>query len=460
MMMFSSLANVVKIPDLRRKILITLGIIIVYRIGIYIPVPGVNVDVLKSAASTVAQSDSPFAKAFAMVDLFVGGALQQCSIFFLGVMPYISASIIFQLLTAVVPKLEELAKEGEAGRRRIRQYERYATVAICLVQAYLMVRGFFYSPRLNLVPPEIQGFTFDVIAVMSIAAGSMLLMWLGEQIDEYGIGNGISLIIMFGIVDRLIPSFHQIWESFSPSLANPEPGKIGIGLLVILIVLFVGVVVGVILMTLAQRRVPVQQAKHMRGRRIFGGQRHYLPLRVNQAGVIPIIFASALLQFLAMGGGFIAMIHPMLKPVGDIFAGARLTFFYNIFYVGMIFFFCYFYTAIIFNPIKMADEMKEYGSFVPGIRPGRKTSEYLEFIMTRITLAGATFLALIAIFPNVIAGATPALRQKMITGFYGGTGVLIVVGVALDLVQKIETQLMMRNYEGFLAKGRIHGRRG
>jgi preprotein translocase subunit SecY len=375
-------------------------------------------------------------------------------------MPYISASIIFQLLATVVPSLEQLQKEGDAGRKRITQYTRYATVGLCLIQGYITIQGLRSGsgPGAAIFP---TGLGFAIMASIILTTGSMLLMWIGEQIDEYGIGNGISLIIMIGILDRLPVAIMQVAQYASLSF-NPPEGQIGIVKILILILLFVGVIFGIIFITEGQRRIPFQQAKHVRGQRVYGGQRHYLPLRVNQASIFPIIFAQSLLMLPATvvngflqqyqaGGwsheGFGYKFWTMLDD--NLKSGAFL---YTLLYVALIFFFSFFWTAITFNPKDMANNMKDYGTFIPGIRPGARTAEYLEKIMTRITIPGAAFLSIIAILPDLIA--TDMGVTRWVSGFYGGTSILIVVGVALDLVRKVESHLLMRHYEGFMRGSR------
>jgi len=474
--MLAPLVNIFRIPDLRRKIFFTVALLIVCRVGVFVPIPGVDTHSISRwlthlGTAAGATAGGLGARMLDLVDMFSGGALSRATVFALGVMPYISASIIFQLLTTVIKPLEELAKEGEAGRKKINQYTRYATVLLCIVQGFFMAR-YVATFRQQIQPPggaaevvtfvQDPGFTFYLTAILSLTAGSVFLMWVGEQITEFGIGNGISLIIMANIVARMPAAIVSLARGkFMLKLSADEAGKYGILMGLLLIGIYVAVVVGVIIIQQAQRRVTVQQAKHTRGRRVYGGQRHYMPLRVNQAGVIPIIFAQSLLTFptliLAgivggMGtGGFARFMRGLTDQleIGN--------FLYIILYIAMIFFFCFFWTAIVFNPIKMADDMKQYGHFIPGIRPGNKTSDYLEKLMTRITLAGAAFLALIAIMPQ--------LFNRMLNlpwgaaSLYGGTGLLIVVGVALDLVQKIESHLLMRHYSGFLKGTRIRGSR-
>ena len=429
--------------------------------GVYVPIPGVNTKAVAASIAQASQAEGDAglgARMLSLVDMFAGGALNRCTVFALGVMPYISASIIFQLLTTVIKPLEELSKEGEAGRKKITQYTRYATVLLCMVQGFFAAKwidvslGFVDNPD----------FSFYLGAILSVTAGTIFLMWIGEQISEYGIGNGISLIIMVNIIARMPTAISDLAKSkFELQLWASDPGKHGLLMGAVLVAMYLAVVVGVVIIQQAQRRITVQQAKHTRGRRVYGGQRHYMPLRLNQAGVIPIIFAQSLLYFpgiivnaLGRATGQGTFQNIMLRMEAQLVPGSFL---YMMIYIAMIFFFCFFWTAIVFNPIKMADDMKQYGHFIPGIRPGNRTADYLEKLMTRITLAGATFLVAIAILPQIVG------RGLDLTGpaasLYGGTGLLIVVGVALDLVQKIESHLLMRHYGGFLKGRRIRGSR-
>ncbi len=436
------------IPDLRKRIGITLALLAVFRIGSYLPIPGIDIDRLRQWFDFLA-NQGPLGKMLGVVNLFVGGAMRRATVCALGVMPYITASIIFQLLVAVIPSLERLAKEGEYGRRKITQYTRYATVALCLVQGAMLaswLQSQTYQGHTIVIEPS---FSFLVTAVLSITVGTMFLMWLGELITDIGVGNGISLIIMCGIISRMPGALYNLllnatWEPWSGG-----GGKVGVLKMLILAVLAVLITMGVVFITQAQRRIPMQQARVARGRRIYGGQRTYLPLRVNQAGVIPIIFAQSFMMlpgWIASTTG-IRSFQSLTNPSGTL---------YIILYVALIIFFSFFYTAIIFNPVEMADNLKEHGSFVPGIRPGRRTAEYLEKVMTRITLPGSVFLAVIAILPQILSESMGVNRY--VTSFMGGTGILIVVGVALDLVQRIEAHLMMRHYEGFVRGVRIRGR--
>ncbi len=458
--MIEPLINCFRIPELRRKILFTLVLLAVFRIGAYIPVPGVDT---RAVGDYAAQGTTG---ALGLVDMFAGGALSRCAVFGLGIMPYISASIVFQLLATIIKPLEELQKEGEAGQKKINQYTRYATVLLCFVQGYFLARQIegFQVKSTFVVPPGVrEGIGFEMICIASLTTGTLLLMWLGEQIQEHGIGNGISLIIMTGIVARMPPTIGRMFRTqVDPNMFNPAADKIGILGVSGLIMMYVLVVVGVVLLNQGQRRVTVQTAKQIKGRRVFGGQRYYLPLKVGAAGVIPIIFAQSLLMFPRSIFGWVAQKVPqgflsdLCYQIGALFDMQTNS--YLVAYVALIVFFCFFWTAVQFNPIKMADDMKERGNFIPGIRPGKRTAEYFERVMTRITLAGAAFISVIAILPYIIQRQINIGPAAFI---YGGTGILIVVGVALDLVQKIENHLLMRHYDGFLKGGsRIKGRQG
>ena len=448
-----------KVPELQRKILMTAMFLAIYRIGFYIPLPIVDQGKLQMWQEQMNSSTS--GKVFGTVAMFGGTQIGMSTIFGLGIMPYISASIIFQLLGSVVPTLEAMMKEGESGRKKINEYTRYATVVLCAVQSAFWVQ-YMMSPQMDVVPPQYQTFWYGFISVCTMTAGTIFLMWVGEQIDEYGIGNGISLLIMAGILARMPIALKGLWDNSTPSL-SPEAGKYGIITIVLLAALFVAVVVGVIAITESQRRIPTQSAKHVRGRRVFGGTRQYLPLKVNQAGVMPIIFASSLLIFpsfilnslskatqswrtetWSLGSGVAAF----LQEAADSFQ--RQSYVYLLLYVVLIYFFCYFWTAITFNPKDMADNLKDYGSFIPGYRPGRRTAEYLEKVMLRITYVGAAFLSLVAVIPSVVQEAMGV--DPTIASFLGGTGLLIVISVCLDLVQKIDSHLIMRNYGGLVSK--------
>jgi preprotein translocase subunit SecY len=443
-----------KIPELTRKIVITLILLSVYRIGYYVPVPFINQEEL--AKKMESAQGTGFGQVLGFVAMFSGGNLSQSSIIALGIMPYISASIIFQLLASFYPPLEKLQKEGESGRKKINEYTRYATVPICLFQAGWVVKTLVERDGWNLATPGFdEGFNlwfYSITAVVTMTAGTIFLMWLGEQIDEYGIGNGISLIIMAGIVGRipaatrmlLLDSDGKLKESLFVLGGGTSASDIGFEKLLVLIVMFVAVVVGVIAMTKAQRRIPMQSAKHVRGRRVYGGTRNFLPLKVNTANVMPVIFAGSLLMIPRMILTSLANHYSWAQGLASAFQ--REGWLYLVIYIGMIYFFCYFWTAIIFNPKEMANNLKDHGSFIPGYRPGKSTADYLEKVMMRITYIGAAFLAVIAIIPNIISSEMGI--DPLIAGFYGGTGLLIVVSVALDLVQKINSHLVMRNYPG------------
>jgi preprotein translocase subunit SecY len=446
----SRLVTIFKIKELRQKILITLLFLAIYRIGFHVPLPMIN---QAEMARSMRGSEEGL---LGLISMFSGGSLSQSTIFGLGIMPYISASIIFQLLASVYPPLEKLQKEGESGRKKINEYTRYATVAICFVQAWFWVT-YIAKPRgeggMGLAIEGYNGPMYVFTSVVIMTVGTVFLMWLGEQIDEYGIGNGISLIIMAGIIAR-IPDATQsllferghLRASILTLGGSGTGGDVGLEKLVVLVFLFVGVVVGVIAITKGQRRIPTQSAKHVRGRRVYGGTRQFLPLRVNQAGVMPVIFASSLLMLPLFFFKWLSRTSNWTWAWYLESAFERQGYLYNIFYIILIYFFCYFWTAITFNPKDMANNLKDYGSFIPGYRPGKRTADYLERVILRITYVGAAFLAVIAIIPTLISTALEV--NYTVASFYGGTGLLIVISVALDLVQKINSHLVMRNYPG------------
>lgn len=452
--MWEKIRVVWQIPELRQKILLTLGLLAVYRLGFQIRLPIVDTAKIQAVGQAGGVADILQA-----VAVFSASQLTQVTIFGLGIMPYISASIIFQLLGSVYPPLEALQKEGEAGRKKINEYTRYATVAICLLQSYIYVRSFIIGQGLvdaAYLDPETGtlGLSWQLVAVLTMTAGTVFLMWIGEQIDEFGIGNGISLLIMAGILAAMPGAGLDLLKQASLELGGGPGGKLGIEQLLLLAAMFVAVVVGVVYITLGQRRIPMQSAKHVRGRKVYGGARQYLPLKVNQAGVMPIIFASSLLMLPTLIFTQLAKIQWKEGGFMDTlsqWAGAAFqpnSFFYILFYVGLIYFFCFFWTAITFNPKDVSDNLKNYGSFIPGYRPGKRTSDYLEKVMFRITYVGAGFLALVAIIPTLISSSIGV--SFMVASFYGGTGLLIAVSVAFDLVQKIDSHLVMRNYSGLL----------
>ena len=469
--MIGSLVNVFKIPELRRKILFTILIIAVYRIGMYMPIPGTHAGFLNALVAAEESAEAGGGAGLGgylnFIARITGGSFGPF-LFSLGIMPYISASIILQLLTQAVPSLEKLAKEGESGRRKINEYTRYLTVLLCLVQASFIAKTDAFVAGQGAGSEgwrggDVSPVMFYLVCVVAMTGGTILLMWLGELVDEYGIGNGISLIIMAGIVDRLPAVAQYLYQNATVEFQGfyGGTGRIGIEMVFLILVMFVGVIVGVVLITQAQRRIPIQQAKHTRGRRMYGGQRQYLPLRVNQAGVIPVIFASSLL-FLPMflfnwvyEAAANTWAAELTREVRDAFQGGPI---YMLVYVGLIFLFCYFWTAITFQPREIANNLRDWGNFVPGMRPGKRTADYLERVVNRITYVGAAFLAAVAILPVIVRTLTGV--GGVVTGFLGGTGLLIIVSVALDLVQRIESHLVMRHYEGFLAEGRVKGRRG
>jgi preprotein translocase subunit SecY len=453
--MLQTFLNIFRVPELRNKVLFTLLMLAIYRIGYHIPLPGVDQQQFAEIIRNQSQ-DSAAARLGSYLSLFSGGTLQQSTIFGLGVMPYISASIIFQLLATVVPALEKLKKEGQSGQRKIQEWTRYATVPIAMIQGAFWL-GFLADPQNQLVLPGFST-SFWILGMLALTAGTIFLMWLGEQIDEYGLGNGISLIILAGIVAQMPGAIYMLISRFGldPSDATRD---IGIGDMITLLVCFLFVTAGAIAITQAQRRIPIQQAKHTRGRKVYGGTRQYLPLRVNHGGVMPIIFAQSLMLFPGVifgalnsgvnaGGppeGFFGNLILFLNQQFGNYGG----YLYTITEVGLIFFFSYFWTTVQFQPKEMANQLRDYGSFVPGLRPGKRTAEYLEKVMYRITFVGAAFLSFIAIVPMTVTSMLGIPFQ--ITAFLGGTGLLIVVSVALDAVQRIEANLLMRNFSGFLA---------
>ena len=462
--MIDSFRNIFAIPDLRRRLFFTFALLSVYRLGSFIPIPGI--DPLAIAEFTKAAEGT----LLGFINLFSGGALGRMTVFALGIMPYISASIILQLLTVVWPYLEKLSKEGELGRRKITQYTRYGTIVLSVIQG--MGISFFLERTTApggapLVPEHFQGWGFRLVTVLTLTTGTAFVMWLGEQISERGIGNGISLIIFAGIVVGLPGAIIN-------TITDVQTGSLNIITVVILVVFMVLVVAAIVYMERAQRRIPIQYAKRVVGRRVYGGQSTYLPLRLNTGGVIPVIFAASIMSFPQTLGQMID--NRWLQKITEALAWGEPM--YNLVYFLSIIFFCYFYTSIIFNPEDTAENMRKYGGFVPGIRPGKRTAEFIDKILTRITMVGAFYLAVVAILPNVlIAGfkvATipfigPTLDAFLpawftqglgVKFFFGGTSLLIVVGVAMDTVNQIESQLVMRHYDGFMRRGRVKGRRG
>ncbi|MEZ6062001.1 MAG: preprotein translocase subunit SecY [Planctomycetaceae bacterium] len=451
--MLTKLGTVFKVPELRRKILLTIALLAVYRMGFSITLPFMDHALLKEAFSKTDDSGGGLGNLLQVVSLFSASSITNGSIFGLGIMPYITASIVFQLLGTVYPPLEQLQKEGEAGRRRLNEYTRYATVLICLLQSFFLIRGLgagaISGDGRSLIIDDYNVWYWHLLGTFVMTAGTVFLMWIGEQIDAYGIGNGISLLIMAGILARM-PAAAGGWLSGILQNGIQVGSPQGVEKLLVLAVLFVAVIVWVIFITQGQRKIPIQSAKHVRGRRVSGGQRQWLPLRVNQAGVMPIIFASSLLLlpfFVFNQLSNVWQDSSIMRSLSTAFSPGQ-GFVYNLCYIVLIYFFCYFWTAITFNPRDMADNLKDMGSFIPGYRPGGRTASHLEQVMIRITYVGAAFLAIIAVIPTVIS--TTLTGDYAIASFFGGTGLLIIVSVALDLVQKIDSHLVMRNYPGLL----------
>ncbi len=462
--MFDSLRNVFAISDLRTRVLFTLSILAVYRLGSVIPTPGVNTDALAILAEQAAGT------MFGLYNMFSGGNLAQVTIFALGIMPYISASIILQLLTVVWPYLERLSKEGELGRRKITQYTRYGTLLLCVVQAFAI--AFWLESQTNIaggLPLVYEpGWGFRLLVVLTLTTGTCFIMWLGEQVTERGIGNGMSLIIFAGIVVNLPAAVLN-------TLDQLRTGQMGLFRLLMLSILMILVIGAVVFIERGQRRVTVQYAKRVVGRRMYGGTSTHIPLKVNTGGVIPVIFASSLLAFPATITSAMPETAWAQGITENLANGMPL---YYLLYMGGIIFFAYFYTAIIFNPDDVAENMRKYGGFVPGIRPGKRTAEYIDTILTRITLVGAVYLAIVAVLPDLMivgfrVAAIPFIGDSLdavtprwitdglnVTFYFGGTSLLIIVGVSMDTVQQVESQLIMRHYDGFMRKTRIRGRRG
>jgi preprotein translocase subunit SecY len=422
-MVGSGFQNIFKIPELKKRIFYTLALLVVYRIGVNVPVPGID-------SAALAEIFNRFRGVLGIVDLFSGGALERFSIFALGIMPYISSSIILQLLTVVVPHLERLSKEGEQGRKKITQYTRYGTVFLSIIQGFGISYGLVQG-NANAIPAAM----FIPLTVITLTAGTAFIMWLGEQITERGIGNGISLIIFAGIVARAPAAVGATLELL-------RSGTMNIFLILILLVFMALVVAFIIFVEQGQRRIPVQYAKRVVGRRLYGGQSTHLPLKINQSGVIPPIFASSIIMFPATVASFIDV------PIMQTIAGALQpgNFWYELLFIGFIFFFCYFYTAVTFNVVDVADNMKKQGGFIPGIRPGKRTADYIDKVLTRITLGGAIYVSAVCVLPSIM------ITQFDVPFYFGGTALLIVVGVSIDTIAQIESHMLTRHYEGFLKK--------
>ena len=423
--------NIFKIPELKKRIVFTLALLIVYRVGVHVPVPGIDSTAL---SSFFAQAEGTI---FGIFNMFSGGAFQRLSVFALGIMPYISASIILQLLTVVIPHLEQLKKEGEQGRKKITQYTRYGTVVLSIIQGFGISVGLESMSAPGGAPVVLMaGWPFRLMTVITLTAGTAFIMWLGEQITERGVGNGISLIIFAGIVCNLPAASVNTVRLLST-------GEMGIFAILILVVLMVAVVGFIIFVEQGQRRIPVQYAKRVVGRKMYGGQSTHLPLKINTSGVIPPIFASSIIMFPATIGSFVEIswiqsITAAMRP-GNIA--------YELLFVGFIFFFCYFYTAVTFNPVDVADNMKKAGGYIPGIRPGKRTADYIDKVLTRITLGGAIYVSAVCVLPSIL------ISKFNVPFYFGGTALLIVVGVAIDTVAQMESHMLSRHYEGFLKKG-------
>ena len=434
--MLEGFSNASRIPELRRRLWFTAVMLVVYRAGVAVPTPGIDGQAL------AAFFDAASSTLFGWVNLFSGGALERFSVFALGIMPYISVAIILDLLKVAWPYLDELYKEGEAGRRKISQYTRYGTVLLSVVQGFMIAVSLEHiqAPGGGSVVYA-PGWSFRIITVLTVTAGSMFVMWIGEQITERGIGNGISLIIMAGIVARL-PS------ALSTTFQFVREGEMSLFVLIIILLIVVGVTGFIVYVETSQRRIPIQYARRVVGRRVYGGQSSHLPLKINTAGVIPPIFASSILVFPATVATFLPAAKnysALLTPGGWV---------YDVVYVALIVFFCYFYTAVTFNPVDVADNLKKYGGFIPGIRPGRTTAAYIDRVLSRITLFGAIYVSIICVLPTLL------IQRFNVPFYFGGTALLIVVGVALDTVAQMQTHLLTRNYEGFMGRGRIKSPRG
>lgn len=430
--------NIFKIPELKKRILFTLAILSIYRVGVHVPTPGIDAVAL---ASFFARAKGTLLGLF---DMFSGGALERLSVFALGIMPYISASIIIQLLTVVIPHLERLSKEGEQGRKKITQYTRYGTVILSIIQGFGISVGLESMTSPGGAPIVIDpGWHFRIMTVITLTAGTAFIMWLGERITERGIGNGISLIIFAGIVARLPVAIGNTFRLLST-------GEMGIFPILVLVVLMISVVGVIIFMEQGQRRIPVQYAKRVVGRKMYGGQSTHLPLKINTSGVIPVIFASSIIMFPATVASFMNV--PWMQNIASAMRPGNVA--YELLFVGFIFFFCYFYTAVTFNPVDVADNMKKQGGFIPGIRPGKRTADYIDRVLTRITLGGATYLSAVSVLPSIL------ITKFNVPFFFGGTALLIVVGVAIDTIAQMESHMLSRHYEGFLKKsgGRMKGR--
>ena len=429
--MVGGFQNIFKIPELKKRVLYTFGLLMVYRVGCAVPTPGIDREAL---AAFFARAKGTLLGLF---DMFSGGALERLSVFALGIMPYISASIILQLLTVVIPHLERLSKEGEAGRRKITQYTRYGTVILSIIQGFGIAVGLerMSAPGAATVVAY-PGWSFRLMTVVTLTAGTAFIMWLGEQITERGIGNGISLIIFAGIVARMPSAVGNTFRLM-------RTGEIGVFLVLLLLVLMVVVVGFIIFVERGQRRIPVQYAKRIVGRKMYGGQSTHLPLKINTSGVIPPIFASSIIMFPATIANFVQI--PLVQSAAQAMTPGSIV--YNLVYVGFIIFFCFFYTAVTFNPVDVADNMKKYGGYIPGIRPGKRTADYIDRVLTRITFGGAIYVSAVCVLPTIL------ISKFNVPFYFGGTALLIIVGVAIDTVSQMESHMLARHYEGFMKKG-------
>lgn len=434
-----ALLGIFQVPELRKKLFVTLALLIVYRMGTFITMPGIDSGAVSQLFESFNDQAAGVGKMMGMVNMFSGGALKNASIFALGIMPYITASILFQILTTMLPALKQMQKDGESGRRKINQYTRYATLGLCTFQSFVICRGLEALENGALVP--MPGFFFVLIGMISLTTGTIIVMWLGEMITEFGLGNGISIIIMAGILAEL-PSGIQ---AFAAQL-NDGSGAVNYGTLAFLLAFYFAVTIAIVYTTLGQRRIPIRQNRRAGAASGTTARAQYLPLKVNMAGVIPIIFAQAMIMFPSI----IASI-PSLEVIGKYFQPGSVV--YNVFYIGLIVFFCYFYTAMIFNPEEMSENMKQGGTFIPGIRPGVETQTYFENLLVKITTFGALVLAIIAVIPQFLTAQFQI--SFALAGIFGGTGLLIVVGVALDLIQKVEGHLYSRNFSAMLQSDRV-----
>lgn len=451
--MFESISNVFKIEELKRKIFITLSLLIVYRAGCFIPTAGVDTFALTQFFEKIAKTQGQ--TLLGMINLFTGGALTRLSIFALGIMPYISASIIMQLLTAVVPTLEKIAKEGKAGYEKINQYTRYLTFVLCSIQGLFL--SMWLSNENNFQGIKIvsnPGISFTLTTIITLTCGTIFIMWLGEQIQERGIGNGISIIITVSIISRIPSALRQLWILWSPF--DSTNSQIPTVKVIALLAVWFAMVMAVVLFTQAQRRVPIQYGRRVVGRRVYGGQSTYLPIKVDMSGVIAIIFASSVLAFPATLAMFLPKTTRFIGFFQNIFQQRGV--WYNLIYIGLIIFFMYFYTAMIFNPLELSNTLKRNGGFIPGVRPGKPTADYLDFVATRIVFIGALYIAVIAVFPDFIMYAFGVPSYGLVS-LFGGTTLLIMVGVILDTMKQIEGQLLIRHYDGFIKGSTLKGRR-